>query len=58
MELPKDPMMLLSVVNMKLRDFYPSLKALCEDTGVSEAELKERLAAVDYEYDETENRFV
>ena len=29
MELPKDPMMLFSFINMKLRDFYPSLDALC-----------------------------
>ena len=31
MELPKDPVMLLSVVNTKLRDYYTSLDALCED---------------------------
>ena len=29
MALPSDPIMLLSVVNLKLRDFYPSLDALC-----------------------------
>ena len=28
MNLPKDPVMLVSVLNMKLRDFYPSLEAL------------------------------
>ena len=58
MELPKDAAMLLSVVNMKLRDFYPSLPAFCEDAGVDEAELKERLAAIDYEYDAESNQFV
>ena len=31
MTLPKDPMMLFSVVNMKLRDEYHSLDALCEN---------------------------
>ena len=31
MELPKDPVMLLSVINTELRDKYPSLDALCED---------------------------
>ena len=31
MKLPEDPMMLYSFINMKLRDFYPSLDALCED---------------------------
>ena len=29
--IPKDPVMLLSFVNLKLRDFYSSLDALCED---------------------------
>lgn len=57
-ELPKDPMMLLSVVNMKLRDFYPSLEAFCEDLEVDQQELTERLAAIDYHYDSGQNRFV
>ena len=30
--MPKDPVMLLSYMNLKLRDFYPSLSAFCEDT--------------------------
>ena len=34
MLLPEDPYMLLSVVNMKLRDCYPSLDALCDDLEV------------------------
>ena len=33
--LPSDPIMLLSFVNMKLRDQYASLDALCEDMDVS-----------------------
>ena len=31
MSLPVDPIMLLSVVNLKLRDQYKDLDALCED---------------------------
>ena len=34
MELPKDPVMLLSVINTELRDKYPSLDALCEDREI------------------------
>ena len=30
MELPEDPMMLFSVINMKLRDCYASLDELCD----------------------------
>ena len=58
MELPKDAAMLLSVVNMKLRDFYPSVEAFCEDAGISEQELKSRLAVIDYEYDREKNQFI
>lgn len=56
--LPSDPMILLSVVNTKLRDFYTSLQALCDDMEISEAELKEKLAQIDYEYDGLKNQFV
>lgn len=56
--LPNDPMMLLSVVNTKLRDMYEGLDALCEDMGVDPEDIKEKLAALDYFYDEKLNRFV
>ncbi|MBQ7656324.1 MAG: DUF4250 domain-containing protein [Clostridia bacterium] len=56
--LPKDPIMLLSVVNMKLRDQYASLGALCDDLDESKAELEERLAQIGYHYDAEQNAFV
>lgn len=56
--LPKDPLLLLSVVNTKLRDFYDSLDAFCEDLGVNKEELIETLKGIDYEYDETKHQFV
>lgn len=55
--LPEDPMMLLGVVNMKLRDEYPSLDELCQSMGVDRALLEERLAAAGFEYSERNNRF-
>ena len=55
--LPKDPIMLLSMINMKLRDRYVSLDALCEDMDVSREEIVHTLAEVGYEYDEKQNRF-
>lgn len=57
MELPKDPMMLFSVVNMKLRDFYPSLDALCDDLHVDKNEIISRLKEVGFEYNEQQNKF-
>lgn len=57
-QLPGDPMMLLSVVNTKLRDSYTDLHALCEDLEADADGIKEKLKAVGYEYNEELNRFV
>lgn len=56
--LPKDPVILLSTVNMKLRDFYPNLDVMCEDMGVTQAEICSVLGRIDYEYDSVRNQFV
>jgi len=56
--LPKDPVMLLSVVNMKLRDRYESLAALCEDMDVSKEAIVSALDAVGYAYNEETNQFI
>ena len=56
--LPKDPVMLLSTVNMKLRDFYGSLEALCQDLDVDQSEIERTLEAIDYRYDKEQNQFV
>lgn len=56
--IPKDPFMLLSYINTKLRDFYPSLTALCEDLNCSESEITEKLQTIDYNYDKTINQFL
>jgi len=55
--LPKDPMILLSVVNTKLRDEYDSLDALCADLDEDRAEIEKTLAAASFAYDEGQNRF-
>ena len=55
--MPKDPVMLLSYVNLKLRDFYTNLDALCEDLDADRNEIVEKLAGIDYHYDEAENQF-
>lgn len=57
MELPKDPMILFSFVNMKLRDCYSSLDELCEDMNVKKENLLDTLKAVGFEYDQSQNRF-
>lgn len=55
--IPKDPVMLLSFVNLKLRDFYSSLDTLCEELQVEKEEIVEKLKTIDYEYDEEANQF-
>ena len=55
--LPKDPMILLSVVNTKLRDEYDSLDALCADLDEDREAIEKALAAAGFAYDEGQNRF-
>ncbi len=54
---PKDPIMLMSWVNMKLRDFYPSLETLCEDLEIDRKELAETLGKAGFEYNSELNKF-
>lgn len=56
--IPKDPVMLLSFVNLKLRDFYSDLDAMCEDLDIDPKEITDKLAAIDYHYDAERNQFV
>lgn len=58
MELPQDANILLSYVNLKLRDFYSSLDAMCEDLDESKAQIEETLSGIGYEYDPEKNQFV
>jgi len=55
--LPQDPVMLLSYVNMKLRDQYDSLESMCEDLDISMNEIIEKLKNIDYIYDNEKNQF-
>lgn len=56
--IPKDPVMLLSFINLKLRDFYTSLDALCDDMDIERTEIEGKLSSIDYHYDEEKNQFV
>ena len=56
--IPKDPVMLLSFMNLKLRDFYTSFEALCEDLDIDKTEIEEKLKSIGYVYDNQRNQFV
>ena len=55
--LPEDPIILMSVINTKLRDFYSSLDELCEDLDVPKEEIVEKLASAGFTYDSGKNQF-
>ncbi len=54
----KDPEMLLSFINTKLRDFYKSLDCLCDDLNYDKDEIIAILQKIDYYYDDKSNRFI
>ena len=56
--IPVDPVILLSFLNTRLRDFYPSLDALCEDLEQDKTVLTQKIAAIGYTYDSDKNQFV
>lgn len=57
MPLPGDVNMLLSYINLKLRDFYSDLDALCDDLDENREEIEEKLKGIGYVYDSDRNQF-
>ena len=55
--LPQDPVMLLSFINMKLRDEYHSLDELCTSLNINRKFLEETLFKAGFEYNSEENKF-
>lgn len=57
MNIPEDPVMLLSFVNMKLRDSYSDPEMLAEDLNLDLGKITAKLAAIDYHYNKESNQF-
>ena len=55
--IPKDPVMLLSFINLKLRDYYPSLDKLCDDLDIERTEIEDKMSSINYHYDKEKNQF-
>lgn len=55
--IPSDPMMLLSFLNMKLRDFYSNLDELCNALDIDKEEIVKKMAEAGFEYNESQNKF-
>ncbi len=56
-QLPENISMLLSFINMKLRDEYSSLDELCDSMDINKEELVAKLAEGGFEYNEGQNKF-
>ena len=56
--IPQDPAMLLSFINLKLRDYYSSLETLCDDLDIDRSDIEDKLSKIDYHYDKEKNQFV
>ena len=52
-----DSNILLSIINMKLRDMYDNLKSLCDDLNISEKSLVNKLKEAGYDYISEVNQF-
>ena len=50
MNIPKDPMILLSFVNMKLRDEYRTLEEFCKEHDLDVETLKKKLEDIGFQY--------
>lgn len=55
--LPKDPYMLLSVINTKLRDSYDDLDDLSASLDIDKSEIIDRLKVAGFSYDPKINQF-
>lgn len=57
MTLPKDPNILLSIINTKLRDTYSNLDELCDDLDAEKSEIENILASISCKYSPKNNQF-
>lgn len=58
MNIPSDPVILLSFINTQLRDNYSSLSEFCKTNDVDEKKITDKLSLIGYEYNPENNRFV
>ncbi len=58
MYIPNDDAMLLSMINMKLRDTYGDFEALCKEEDIDKDELIRRLSSAGFSYDREHNCFL
>ncbi|MBP5363126.1 MAG: DUF4250 domain-containing protein [Ruminococcus sp.] len=57
MNIPNDPVILLSYINTKLRDEYPSFDELCRSLDLSADDIASKLSKIGYSYNKERNCF-
>lgn len=55
--IPSDPFMLLSFINMKLRDEFDDFDSLCDSLELDPEEIKKKLSSIGYQYNAQTNQF-
>ena len=55
--IPQDPVILLSWLNMKLRDEYSSLSELCSALGLERQQLEDKMKSAGFDYDPSAKQF-
>lgn len=58
MAIPQEPVILLSFVNTKLRDYYKTLEDLCKSLEINQVELTSKLSQIEYYYSQEKNQFI
>ena len=58
MQLPNDPIMLMSVINLKLRDFYSNLDDMCDDMELERKNIEDKRSLIGFKYSEERNQFI
>ncbi|HSN65931.1 MAG TPA: DUF4250 domain-containing protein [Fusibacter sp.] len=56
-EMPNDPIILLGIINMNLRDFYPNMDTLCDDMELNFLEIDGILSDAGFSYDPHTNQY-
>ncbi len=57
MNIPNDPVMLMSFVNTKLRDEYSSPEELCKALSIDREELEQKLKEAGFTYKSETNQY-
>lgn len=56
-QLPTDPIILLSFINTRLRDEYPTLDELCRTLDIDRSRLEQTLSEAGFAYEPEQNQF-